>query len=146
MNKLRLLHFFVATLCLISFTSCDNDDDAEPSQQALLTAGEWQGASVYLNGADSTQFFRTAVDFDVNELSYRFDDNGEYRQIYDPVPTILGSWELSGTDPEVIIFDRGETYQSEATIIDLTATELRLQSNKWFGSQSPPVEIVYTRP
>ncbi|WP_162052616.1 hypothetical protein [Pontibacter pamirensis] len=82
----------------------------------------------------------------MNELSYRFDDNSEYRQIYDPIPTILGTWELAGTDPEAIIFDRGETYESRATIIALTPTELHLESNKWFGSQSPPLEIRFSRP
>lgn len=144
MNKFRLLYFFVVSLCLISFTSCSDDDDAEPSQQALLTAGEWEGSAVYFDNQDYTQFFRDSADFNINEFSYRFDDNGEYRQTYGR--TIVGTWELAGTDQNEIIFDRGEPFESRATINELTATELRLESTQWFGPQLPPLEFRFTRP
>lgn len=144
MNKFRLLYFFIAAVCAVSFTSCSDDEDAEPSQQALLTAGEWQGASVYFDNQDFTQLFRDSVDFDVNDFSYRFDDNGEYRRTYGR--TILGTWEFAGPDQEELILDRGTTYESRATINELTPTELRLESTAWFGPQLPPIEIRFTRP
>lgn len=144
MHKFRLLYFFVAALCVVSFTSCSDDDDAEPSQQALLTAGEWEGARIYLDNQDYTEYFRDSVDFDIREFSYRFDDNGEYRQTYGR--TVLGTWEISDIDEELIVLDRGETYESRLTINRLTDTELHLESTAWFGPQAPPLEFRFTRP
>ncbi|GAB3527963.1 hypothetical protein GCM10027443_05120 [Pontibacter brevis] len=110
----------------------------------MLTAGEWQGSRVYVDNQDFTQYFRDSIEFDVTEFSYRFDDNGEYRQTYGR--TILGTWEFSDIDPEQIVLDRGESYESRVTINELSATELHLESTGWFGPQAPPIEIRFTRP
>ena len=140
MTRLRLLYCIMATVCFVSFTSCDDDDDDEPSQQALLTAGEWEGASIYFDGQDLTQFFRDSVDLDIRELSYRFDDNGEYRQTYGR--TVLGTWEFSDANKQKVLFDKGETYEDRATINELTSSDLHLEV-LWFG---PPVELRFRKP
>ena len=146
MNKIKLLQFFVATLFVVSFTSCDKDEDTEPSQQALLTAEEWTGASVYVDGQNYTQYFSDSLGFDIVEMSYRFDDNGEYRYTYGQ--TVLGTWEFSGDEQSAIILDKGKSFEDEVTIINLTSDELYLEVNWWYDSstgESIPVELRFSR-
>ncbi len=140
MNKLKLLYLFVAATCMLTFASCDKDKDAEPSQQRMLTASQWQGAEIYYNNDNFTAFFRDSLDFNIKELGYRFDDNGEYRQTFGR--TILGTWEFEGADKDVILFDKQEQFEERSTINKLTDTELYLDVN-WFG---PPVELRFKRP
>ncbi|WP_460879438.1 lipocalin-like domain-containing protein [Pontibacter rugosus] len=124
---------------MITFSSCDKDEDSEPSQQALLTDGEWQGTAVYYNGNNETRFFRDTIEFDVSEIRLRFDDNGEYRQTYGR--TVLGTWEFEGNEQEIVILDSGEAYEDRVFINELSSSRLHLDVS-WFG---PPVELRFTK-
>lgn len=117
----QLLSFLFCMVLLVSMTSCDKDDeDKEPSKNDLLTAGLWTGNSVYVQGQDITQLLRDSADFDVRQLSTRFDKNGEYRETYGR--TIVGTWEFTNNEQR-ILFDKGTSQAYTVEITKLNATE-----------------------
>ena len=138
MTKSRLIPLLYLFLALVVFTSCSKDDDPEPNNTDLLTLGEWDAVSGYSMGQDVTNRLLEEADYDINQLSIRFDRNGEYRETYGR--TILGTWVFSDNE-EVIMFDTGEVYEHRATVTRLTNDELYLEVN-WFG---PLVELRFTK-
>ncbi|MBD1395819.1 hypothetical protein H9Q13_01465 [Pontibacter sp. JH31] len=121
MKTQRIIPFLFAALLLV-FTSCDKDDeDKEPSRSDLLTTGLWTGSSVYIQGQDISQLLRDSANFDVRQLSTRFDKNGEYRETFGR--TIVGTWEFVNNEQE-ILFDKGTNQAYTVKINKLNATEL----------------------
>ena len=120
MKNFRLITLLLLTVFATTLASCDKDEDKEPSKTDLLTAELWTGNSVYVNGRDESKFLRDSLQFDIRQLTTKFEKNGEYRETYGR--TLLGTWELIDNE-QTILFDKGTNNEYEVKITKLTATE-----------------------
>ncbi|MFD2245294.1 hypothetical protein [Pontibacter ruber] len=121
MKNLRLITLLFLSFFVVTLASCDDDDeDKDPSRTDLLTAGLWTGNSVYYQGQDVSQFLRDSAQFEIKDLTTRFDKNGEYRETLGR--TIVGTWEFANNEQD-IIFDKGTNNELTVNVTRLTATE-----------------------
>ena len=141
MNKFRLLSLFVALTFMATFTSCgDDDDDATPSEEALLTADTWFGDAVYINGMDFTEEFSESFG-DIRDSNYKFNADGTYEETFDG-DTYSGEWEFS-SDKRNIIFDIDSPDSYTLKVEKLTETELYLNESFESEGQTYNVEMRY---
>ena len=120
MNKLRLLSFLFATLFVVTFSSCgDDEDDVKPSASAMLTAGIWQANEVFVDGIDFSQnvdLENTNIIFN-SDGTYVFELNGD---------TQNGTWELTSNDQKILL-DEGRSDEITADILQLTNSNLDIE-------------------
>ncbi|MBF9254636.1 hypothetical protein I2I11_15130 [Pontibacter sp. 172403-2] len=105
MNKLRLLTFLFTALFLTTLASCSKDDDAEPSKKQLLTAHEWVGSDIYVNGTKQTgnPYLQENL-FDINTVKLNFKDDRTYTatfRVNGTPQTQDGIWELYDNDTKL---------------------------------------------
>ncbi|MBC5992376.1 hypothetical protein [Pontibacter cellulosilyticus] len=120
MNKIKLLTFLFATLIITTLTSCDKDDDKEPSRTALLTDPTWQGNRAFIDGQDVTSFI------DIDNTSFKFKTNGTYDIVLTGTSE-NGTWEFTNNEQKLLL-DKGTDSELPVDILRLTDANLDL---KW---------------
>lgn len=137
MKNLNLLYFFVSLLCLVSFTSCSDDDDNDVSPNvSLLTAGVWTGSAVYVNGQDQTSTIEDANGIEWNKFTTVFERDGTYVESYDSDSIDEGVW-IYENDERVIRFNSG-------TSNEYTVVISKLDEDEFFYIQNG-LELRFTR-
>lgn len=108
---------------MVTLVSCDKDkkDDVSPNV-ALLTAGEWRGSAVFLNGEDQTAAFEES-NFYLSDYSAKFERDGSYAEYYDGNTLVDGIWEYENNE-RVIVFDKGTDNEYKVVISKLDDDEL----------------------
>lgn len=138
MKNVRLITLLLLSLFILILPSCDKDEDKEPSKTDFLTAGVWTGNSVYVQGQDVTQFLRDSAQFEIKDLSTRFDKNGEYRETFGR--TVVGTWEFINNE-QSILFDKGTTNEYSVKVTKLTASDFYYEQD----FQGTPFEFRFVR-
>lgn len=140
----KLLTFLFALLLVTSMTSCDKDEDKEPSNTDLLTANTWTGNSLWAFGNDISDLFLEELGYDIKKNTVKFDKAGKYVDSYER-SSLNGTWEFADNDKS-IIFDKGTEDEYTAKVLILTNTELRLEQTLEFEDDEPvALEVRYTR-
>lgn len=123
MKVQKLLLYLFALLLVTSFSSCKKDDDKGPSNRDLLTAGEWRGYAVFINGNEFTRELREHDEFpfDVSRYTFRFDKAGTYLHSYDG-ETDNGTWEFTNNEQSLLL-DKSTRMQATIKISKLTDKE-----------------------
>ncbi|WP_242928418.1 hypothetical protein [Pontibacter vulgaris] len=128
MKKLQLLIYLLLFIAVVPLTSCDDDDDAEPSRTVLLTTSQWTGNTIYVDDVDQTQSFRDKG-MDIRTWKLKFNTDGSYTiqgDMLQPSP-YTGTWEFTNNQ-QAILFDKNASNGSEtAQINKLSSSELFLQ-------------------
>lgn len=115
MKKLHLITLLLVTLCTLSLTSCDDDDEENVSpNEALLTNGEWTGEGIYarpypfLPLTNLAEFLRTvgedelADELDITTTTFDFEPDGTFSATRDG-DTETGTWEFTDNEQRIII-------------------------------------------
>jgi hypothetical protein len=141
----RLFSYFFALLLVASLTGCGkDDDDNEPSNRDLLTAGEWTGQAIYISGTDATRLFLDELGYDITKSKVKYDKAGTYVSSYDR-RSLNGTWEFTNNE-QSLLFDKGTDDEYTARVIKLTATEYYIEQILEFEDEDPlPLEIRFTR-
>ncbi|MCC9168384.1 hypothetical protein [Pontibacter harenae] len=125
MTKFKLIQLLFASFLVLTFASCSNDDDEAEDispNTSLLTAGEWTGSAVYINNADSTDFFEEQTNIIWNNYSTVFERDGTYTESYGG-DEINGNWEFTNNERS-IIFDKGTDNEYTVVVSKLDEDEL----------------------
>ncbi|MFD2515854.1 hypothetical protein ACFSRY_18425 [Pontibacter locisalis] len=131
MRRFKHLFFLLLVITLVPMTSCDDDDDdVEPSRMDLLTAGEWSGFAIFVNGADVTDFLASDEDepIDVRTWKLKFNNDGTYTirgDGVDPSP-LQGEWEFTNNEQAIILEGDSPGDTQTVEINKLTSSELFL--------------------
>ena len=120
MNKIKLLTFLFATLIISTLSSCDKDDDKEPSRTALLTDPTWQGNRAFIDGQDITSLI------DIDNTSFKFKTNGTYDVVLSGTAE-NGTWEFTNNEQKLLL-DKGTDGELPVDILRLTDSNLDI---KW---------------
>ncbi|MHC2992842.1 hypothetical protein OB13_15100 [Pontibacter sp. HJ8] len=145
MSKLRLFTFLFAALLMTSLSGCSkDDDDNEPSQRDLLTAGQWTGVSIWAYGQDISRMFIDETGYDIKKNLVKYDKAGTYADRYERM-TLSGTWEFTDNE-QSILHDKGTEDEYTSRIIKLTSTELYLEQTIEFEEEEPvTLEIRFSR-
>lgn len=141
MKKLQFLRLLFAALLMVTMVSCDNEDDdnATPNNQSLLTAGVWNGDKIYYQGIDVTEDFAAIID--VKDTSIKFTKDGTYTITSDGSEE-KGTWEFANNETQILM-DKGTDDEMLVDVNKLTATELWVEGD--FGNLGDEIEIRFVR-
>ncbi|MEJ8755787.1 hypothetical protein WG947_02160 [Pontibacter sp. H259] len=136
MNRLRLLSILFVALVMSALTSCSkDDDDSNPSSQALLTAKEWQGNKYLIDGDDMSSFI------DIDQMYWKFNTNGTYTMRVDG-DSETGTWELTSNNQKLLL-DKNSADEVTLNVLKLTNTGLNVmyEDEDFETGESYTVEI-----
>lgn len=139
----------LASLTMLTFTSCDDDDeDKEPTRTDILTAEEWRGDAIFANGMDVTEDAIEWIGLDIRDSRIKFNKDGTYVTYLESVPddTAEGEWEFTSNE-QAIILDKGSADEETVNIKTLTDSDLVFQEQVEIPDIPVPVtaELRYTR-
>ena len=87
----------------------------------MLTAGEWTGDAVFLDGEDVTDQVNEDFGFDITQDRYTFERNGDYTESI-AGNNLEGKWEYQNNE-RVIVFDEGTDDEFTVVISKLDEDE-----------------------
>ncbi|PTX14491.1 hypothetical protein C8N40_111156 [Pontibacter mucosus] len=118
MQKLKLFCLLFAALCVVTFTSCKDDDDDVSPNVSLLTNGEWTGNAVFINGDDFTAEFEAEYGIELARYTSKFERDGSYIDKYAGTTMAEGTWEYENNE-RIILFDKGaDEYRAVISKLD----------------------------
>ncbi|SFF92450.1 hypothetical protein [Pontibacter chinhatensis] len=123
MKNLKHLFFLLAAICVVSLSSCKDDDDDVSPNVSLLTNGEWTGSAVFINGDDLTAEFEAEYGIDLTRYTSKFERDGKYVDKYAGTTMVEGAWEFENGE-RIIIFDKGTSTEYTVVISKLDEDEL----------------------
>ncbi|MBC5774986.1 lipocalin family protein [Pontibacter sp. KCTC 32443] len=142
MKKLQFLTYLFAALLMVTTVSCDeDDDDTTPDKESLLTAGEWTGDKIYVQGVDATDDFAELFDFDVKNSTISFSADGTYTADSD-FGSDEGTWEFSEDETQIIL-DEGTDDETTVEVNRLTSSEFWAEGD--LADMGQDVEIRFVR-
>jgi len=126
MRYLRFLPLAMAVLAL-SLASCSDSTSPTEStnttpKRELLTGKTWKTMVYTMNGVDLSS--------EVQHLT-SFSDDGTYVATNSDGSTEPGVWEFAQNDTHIIM-DKGTDIEIDWTVLELTATSLKLESSATF--------------
>ncbi|PKV75860.1 hypothetical protein [Pontibacter ramchanderi] len=124
-------------------TSCDKDDDKEPSQRDLLTSSAWKGEAIMANGRDISDIYYEEIGYDIKKNTVKYDKAGTYVDSYERM-SLSGTWEFANNDKS-IIFDKGTEDEYTAKVLKLTNSELQLENAFEIDGDTYYIEVWYNR-
>lgn len=123
-RKPILLLLLVVFTGMALLSGCSKDEDSPSSgnktRRELLTSKTWELKSAESQGEDVT----TAVALGLRKL--KFDANGMVTVTGDFTGTGMAPWTLAENDTKIII-GQGTEDETEATILSLTSSELKIR-------------------
>ncbi|MBC5774987.1 lipocalin family protein [Pontibacter sp. KCTC 32443] len=125
MNRYQLRYFLLAILFPLFLVSCGDDDDDDVSPNiAQLTAGEWTGDAIIVDGEDITdELLEEEEPFDFRQYTSQFERAGTYNESYQGRTVAEGDWEYQNND-RIIVFDEGTSREYYVVIAKLDDDEL----------------------
>ncbi|PRY15412.1 hypothetical protein CLV24_10233 [Pontibacter ummariensis] len=148
MRFINYLFYFTLLVSLSLLVSCkDDEEDSGLPRSELLTAGEWQGDRVLLNGINvSNRPEIKGALLDIVTLRLKFDEDGTYQANYadgsGQRQYVEGEWALS-EDEKILRFDLFK--DNELEIDKLTTSEFDLTSEVEYNNTSWNVEVQLKR-
>lgn len=144
MHKLRLLTQLAFLFLFVGLSSCDKDEDKEPTRSELLTGGTWSGFAVYADNQDVTQLFKEELEYDITKNTLKFNSDGTYADTYERV-TVSGTWEFTNNE-QSILFDKGDIdNEYTAKVSKLDGQDLYLQQDITLDDETITLEVRYKR-
>lgn len=118
MKNLKHIFFLLAAICVVSLSSCKDDDDDVSPNVSLLTNGEWTGSAVFINGDDFTAEFEAEYGIDLTRYTSKFERGGTYIDKYAGTTMVEGTWEYENNE-RIILFDKGaDEYRTVISKLD----------------------------
>ncbi|HEY4651060.1 MAG TPA: hypothetical protein VIG72_06575 [Pontibacter sp.] len=139
MKRLHYLRYLFAALLLVTIASCskDDDDDATPDKDLLLTDQTWTGDKLLIGGQDVTILYKDRI----TKTTLKFNTDGTYTFDSDGT-TKTGSWEFAN-DQKQVIMDKNAANELTADIKRLTATELWVEGEFFDLGQDVEVRFIH---
>jgi len=122
MKKLTLFYLFLFTI-LCNLSACGDKDEnaAQPSNTALLTASSWQTSKVYTGNTDITNNPAIA---DYIPQNCKFNTDNTFTITYSSGP-LSGTWQFAA-DETIILTDPGTTNEQQFNIVELKENSLKV--------------------
>lgn len=140
MRKLHLFALLMVTLCTLSLTSCndDDEDDVTPNE-ALLTERVWTGEGIYVRPSflpltNLTTFLRAvgedelANELDITTTTFDFRTDGTFTATRDG-DAQTGNWRFTDNEQRLVI-SGDDIVLTGANSDEATFTILLLNSNQ----------------
>jgi len=142
MKKFTVYYLLILTL-VFNLASCGDkedkeDDAAEPSKTALLTAKTWKISKVSSNGVEMSEDDDPLVTL-IMLSTFKFNTDKTYTTTL--LESETGTWEFASNET-IIVLDSGTDDESQWTITELKENSLKATVNDPTDNSKYQVELV----